>query len=202
MTQTEQTLLLEIVHYPDPFLTRRCRAITAEEFKAGKVTLTAKEAAPGQALEWTLTDLVDRMMATMYASQGIGLAAPQVGIGLRLFVMDISKDHSGAQAIFNPILTDKRGTVVEEEGCLSLPDIRAKVKRFLRVHINGVNVRGEPFDAEAAELPARVCQHEIDHLDGVLFINKLGMTSKLMIRKQLIELEEDFELKNRKNPKL
>jgi peptide deformylase len=189
---------LEIVLYPDPFLTRRCRLITDEEIKSGKVTLSEKEHAPGVSAEWDLHDLAERMKATMYVAKGIGLAAPQVGVGLRLFIADISEDKSGAFAILNPKLSETSGTIVEEEGCLSIPDVRAKVKRFAELKIRGVNLKGEPIEADLTELASRVAQHETDHLDGVLFINKLGMTSKLMIRKQLIQLEEDYKLKQQK----
>lgn len=189
---------LEIVLYPDPFLTRKCRSITDEEIKSGKVVLGEKEHAAGVQAEWSLQNLAERMTVTMYAAKGIGLAAPQIGVGLRLFIADISSDKSGAFAILNPKLSDLRGTIVEEEGCLSIPDVRAKVKRYLELKITGVNLKGEPVSADLSELAARVAQHENDHLDGVLFINKLGMTAKLMIRKPLMDLEEDYKLKHKK----
>jgi len=173
---------LEIVLYPDPFLTQPCRAITPEEIKAGS--------ADG----WNLAELVERMKATMFASEGIGLAAPQVGVGLRLFMADITKDHSGFFVVLNPTLSEIHGSVQEEEGCLSIPRVRAKVKRPAGVKVSGVDLKGQPFSFEATELLARVCQHEYDHLDGVLFINKLGMAARLLVRRQLVELEEDYRI--------
>src|SRR4051812_2805778 len=109
---------LEIVLYPDPFLLKPCRAITPAELGSGK------------AAGWDLVELIERMKATMYSAEGIGLAAPQVGVGLRLFLIDISKDKSGCVALLNPVLSNLEGSTVEEEGCLSIPHVRAKVKRF------------------------------------------------------------------------
>jgi peptide deformylase len=173
---------LEIIVYPDPFLTKPCRAITAEEFKSG--------VADG----WNLEELVARMKATMYASNGIGLAAPQVGVGLRVFVADPSKEHTAFFAILNPKIAETHGSSVEEEGCLSVPEVRAKVKRPAAITITGMDAKGQPLSFGADELLARVCQHEYDHLDGILFINKLGMTGKLLVRRQLVDLEEDYRL--------
>ena len=173
---------LPIVVYPDPFLTRMCRAITPEEFKAGA------------AGDWKLEELVERMKETMYVEEGIGLAAPQVGVGLRIFTLDTSKDRSGFLAVFNPELSGQHGSALEEEGCLSIPGVRAKVKRFTHLKLSGQNVKGEPFAIENDELIARVCQHEFDHLNGVLFINRVGMAGKLRIRRKLMELEEDYAL--------
>jgi peptide deformylase len=180
---------LEIVLYPDPFLLKPCRAITPAELNSGK------------AAGWDLAELVERMKATMYAAEGIGLAAPQVGVGLRLFLVDISKDKCGCMALLNPVLSNLEGSIVEEEGCLSIPRVRAKVKRFQSLHVTAVNLKGEPIEFDATELLARVCQHENDHLNGILFINKLGMASRVMLRRALNELEEDYELAQAKKKK-
>ena len=173
---------LEIVLYPDPFLGKVARAIKPEELKSGK------------AGGWDLADLIERMKVTMYAAEGIGLAAPQVGVGLRIFTVDISKDKSGFMALINPVLSNLDGSLIEEEGCLSIPGIRAKVKRFSGLHVSALDLKGEKIEFDATELLARVCQHEHDHLNGILFINKLGMASRAMLRRALGELEEDYEL--------
>lgn len=173
---------LEIVLYPDPFLGKVARPVKPEELQAGK------------AGGWDLTDLIERMKVTMYAAEGIGLAAPQVGVGLRIFLVDISKDKSGFMALINPVLSNLDGALVEEEGCLSIPGIRAKVKRFAALHLSAVDVKGAKIEFDASDLLARVCQHENDHLNGILFINKLGMASRAMLRRALGELEEDYEL--------
>ena len=177
---------LEIVLYPDPLLTKPCRRITEAELKAGK------------AGQWDLPELAERMRATMYAAEGIGLAAPQVGVGLRLFLIDVSKERNTCQVLLNPVLAGMQGSQVEEEGCLSIPGVRAKVKRALSLKLKAVDLKGEPIEFDASELLARVCQHEHDHLDGVLFINKIGMASKFMLRRELSELEEDYALKQAK----
>lgn len=171
---------MEIVLYPAPSLNKKCRAVTPEEIKSGV------------AGEWNLADLFARMSATMYAAEGIGLAAPQVGVGLRLFVYDISEDRNEPSIVINPVLSEKRGTVVEEEGCLSIPRVRAKVKRSAELQLDGLNLKGEPVSIHADDLLSRVFQHETDHLDGILFIKHLGMASRLMVRRPLNELEEDY----------
>jgi peptide deformylase len=192
MTQKEAEPL-DIVLYPNPFLTKKCRSVTDEEIKSGAISLTDKEHVAGVKGDWKLQELAERMMATMYKANGIGLAAPQIGVGIRLWVADISKDKSGQIAMLNPVLSKPQGSVFEEEGCLSIPDVRAKVKRDVELHVKGLNLKGEPVEADVADLMARVCQHETDHLDGKLFITRIGMTAKLMIRKQLMQLEEDYK---------
>jgi peptide deformylase len=184
MTQPPE--LLDIIVYPDPFLAKAARAITPEELAAGK------------AGEWNLAELAERMQATMYAHEGVGLAATQVRVGLRLFVADITDDRNQPFAVLNSVLTDTRGSMVNEEGCLSVPGVRAKVKRYKSLRLTGVDLKGEPLTLEASDLLARVCQHETDHLNGVLFINRVGMTGKLAIRRKLIELEEDYALAQKK----
>ena len=177
---------LEIVLYPDPFLTKPCRKVTDAELKAGK------------AGDWVLSELVERMRVTMYAADGIGLAAPQVGVNLRLFLYDISKEKNDCKVVINPVLSDMQGTLVEEEGCLSIPEVRAKVKRAQSLKVTAKGLDGQPFEFTASDLLARVCQHENDHLDGVLFINKIGMAAKFMLRRPLEELEDDYALKQAK----
>lgn len=182
----DKTQPLEIVLYPDPFLKKPCRKITPDEIKKG--------VAGG----WNLAELVEQMKVTMYAAAGIGLAAPQVGVGLRLFIWDISGDKSGVFALLNPVINDPEGSITEEEGCLSIPHVRAKVKRHEMIRVNGVDLKGKVIEFEADDLLARVCQHEIDHLDGKLFIDKLGAASRFLIRRQLAELEDDYEMSKKK----
>lgn len=176
--------LMELVLYPDPFLNQPAREVSAAEFRAGS------------AGGWNLNELVERMKATMYSSEGVGLAAPQVRVGLRLFIADATQedDGSGFFAIFNPVLDEMKGSLTEEEGCLSIPDVRAKVKRFKLLRCSGFNVKGEPVEFEAGDLLARICQHENDHLDGILFISKISMTARFSNRKKLEELEADYRI--------
>jgi peptide deformylase len=190
--------LLDIVLYPDPFLTKPCKAVMPAEIQAGKALAPT---ARGTTEEVELAALVERMIATMRDAEGIGLAAPQVGIGLKLFVADISDDHTQPFVVINPVFSDMKGTLLEEEGCLSIPGVRAKVKRHAALHVSGLDLKGQPMELDATELLSRVCQHETDHLNGVLFINKIGMTAKLLVRRQLIELEEDYAIARKRAKK-
>jgi peptide deformylase len=187
--------LLEIVLYPDPFLTKPAKAIMPEELKSGKAMAPTVR---GATEEVNLAELTARMIATMYDAEGIGLAAPQVGIGLRLFVADVSSERNQAFVVINPVFSEMHGSLTEEEGCLSIPGVRAKVKRHATLHVSGLNLNGDPVELEATDLLSRVCQHETDHLNGVLFINKIGMAAKLLCRRQLMELEEDYALAKRR----
>ena len=179
MSQAEP---LPILVYPDPFLAKRARPVTAEELKTG--------IAGG----WDLKELAQRMQASMAAEQGLGLAATQVAVGLRLFLAKVNKDDLDALVVINPVFSELRGSAVEEEGCLSVPGLRAKVKRYTSLHVDGVDLQGRPSSFDAQDLFARVCQHETDHLDGILFINRLGMAARLLVRRQLAELEEEYQL--------
>ncbi len=180
---------LPIVLYPDPFLNQKARNLTDAEW------------ASGQAGGWNLAELVERMKATMYDAEGIGLAAPQVGVGLRLFLMDISENRDAAIAVFNPELLDMEGAEDAEEGCLSIPEVRASVKRAQSLKLKARDLRGEPFELSAQDLLARVIQHENDHLDGILFITKIGMAAKFMQRRKLAALEDDYALLKRRKSK-
>ena len=117
-----------------------------------------------------LRRLADDMIRTMHEAPGVGLAAPQVGRPIRMFVFDVGE---GARALVNPILRDEWGEQLAEEGCLSLPGLYFPVRRAERVWAEGFDLDGHPVTIEAEELLARVLQHETDHLDGVLFIDRL-----------------------------
>ncbi len=138
----------EIVKYPDPVLATRGENVT--------------EFGP------ELAQFVDEMWASMYAAHGIGLAAPQIGVSKRITVIDVSfKERADEKMVLiNPEIIQREGKQFEEEGCLSLPEIREKVQRAARVTVRAQDVNGEFFEAEGEELLARAIQHEIDHLDG------------------------------------
>lgn len=176
MAKTEpKPKIYEIVKYPDPVL--------------------AKKGAPVTVFDDKLKKLVDDMFASMYEAQGIGLAAPQIGLSQRLTVIDTSfkKNPDDRIVLINPEIIDREGEQYEEEGCLSLPDIRDKVKRAAWVKVRAQDVNGEWFEIEGEELLARAFQHEIDHLDGVLFIDRLSRLKKdLTVRriKKLIKNDE------------
>jgi peptide deformylase len=139
-----------------------------------------------EALTPEVTSLIDDMIETMYAAPGIGLAAPQVGIPLRIFVIDLSvgRDPSGLMTFVNPVFLDREGMQLEEEGCLSLPGFNATVPRPQRAVVSGLGRDGATHQAEGTGLLARAFQHEMDHLDGRLFVDRLrGIKRDLILRK-------------------
>ena len=130
--------------------------------------------------------LIDDMIQTMYAAPGIGLAAPQVGVGVRIFVCDISAGRNAADLLVfvNPGFVEREGMQLEEEGCLSAPGFNATVARPSRVILKGLDREGQPQTIEATGLLARCFQHEMDHLDGLLFIDRLrGLQKDFIVRK-------------------
>jgi peptide deformylase len=130
--------------------------------------------------------LIDDMIETMYAAPGVGLAAPQVGAALRVFVVDISvgRDPKGLIVMVNPEFVERDGVQLEEEGCLSVPGFNATVVRPSRVVATGLDRSGNEHQVEASGLLARAFQHEMDHLDGTLFVDRLrGIKRDLIVRK-------------------
>ena len=140
-------------------------------------------AAPVAAVTPEIKTLIADMAETMWHQVGIGLAAPQIGVSLRIFVMDDGK--RGARAIVNPVVTERGGVVKEEEGCLSLPGIFAEIERSKSLHIEGLDGEGQPISFEAQGLQAKIIQHELDHLDGVLFIDRLPPVTRDRIKKKI-----------------
>ena len=138
------------------------------------------------AIDDQLQKLVDDMIETMYAAPGIGLAAPQVGVPLRMFVLDLSFGRNADDLIvmINPELVEQEGMQLEEEGCLSVPGFNATVVRPTRVVVRGLDRTGTPRSVEGTNLQARAFQHEMDHLDGKLFVDRLrGIKRDLIVRK-------------------
>ena len=159
-------MIYDIVKYPDKVLETK--------------------AAPVRNFDSELRKLVDDMFASMYAAKGIGLAAPQIGISQRLTVIDLSFQEKPEDklVLINPQIIVREGKQYEEEGCLSLPDIREKVRRDARVVVRAQDVNGNWFEKDGTELLSRAMQHEIDHLDGVLFITRLSRLKRdLTLRK-------------------
>ena len=140
-------------------------------------------AEPVAAVTPEIKQIVADMVESMWHQVGIGLAAPQVGISLRILVMDDGK--GGAQALINPAITDRGGSVREEEGCLSLPGIFAEVERSKWIRVSALDDEGRPIAFDAQGLRAKVIQHEIDHLDGVLFIDRLPPLTRDRIKKRI-----------------
>jgi peptide deformylase len=130
--------------------------------------------------------LIDDMLETMYAAPGIGLAAPQVGVGLRIFVVDLSLGHKAddLKVFINPSFVERDGMQLEEEGCLSVPGFNATVARPLRAVVKGLDRDGREQIVEGTELLARAFQHEMDHLEGTLFIDRVrGIKRDLIVKK-------------------
>ena len=145
-----------------------------------------RKAAPVRAIDNVLQHLIDEMIQTMYTAPGIGLAAPQVGVSLQLFVVDVTsgREASGLMTFINPEMLKTEGRVQEDEGCLSLPGVYGPTPRAAHVLLRGMNRTGEVVEVEAEGLLARALQHELDHLQGMLFFNRMGPAGRdLVIRK-------------------
>jgi len=145
-----------------------------------------RPASPITDLTPEIRQLVDDMIQTMYAAPGIGLAAPQIGRDLRIFVADISAGRNPADLLVfvNPEFVERDGMQLEEEGCLSLPGFNATVARPLRVVLKGLDREGHPQTVEATGLLARCFQHEMDHLEGTVFVERLhGLQKDMILRK-------------------
>ena len=159
-------MILKIVKYPDPILSRPGEPIT--EFND------------------ELRKLIADMFETMYAEQGIGLAAPQVGASIRLMVIDLSvgKVPEDKLVLINPEIIFTDGKLYEEEGCLSFPEIREKVARHAKVRIRAQDEKGKWFEMDGVDVLSRCFQHEIDHVDGMLFIFRMSALKRdLNLRK-------------------
>lgn len=133
-----------------------------------------------------LQQLIDDMIETMYAAPGIGLAAPQVGISLRLFVVDVTsgKEVAGLQTYINPEIIASEGRVREDEGCLSVVGVYGQTPRAERVVLRGLNRAGESVETEAEGLLARAFQHELDHLNGMLFFDRMGVVGRDLMKRK------------------
>lgn len=159
-------MIRPIVKYGDPVLARRAADVS-------QITNETRQ-------------LIDDMIETMYAAPGIGLAAPQIGVPLRVCVIDITGGRRGGNVItlINPEFVERTGMQLEEEGCLSVPGHNATVARPERAVVRGLNRDGEPVTVEGTGLLARALQHELDHLDGTLFVDRLhGLRRDLILRK-------------------
>jgi len=142
-----------------------------------------------------LRAIVREMFRLMYAAKGIGLAANQVGLPLRLFIVNASgeKEEPDEEVVFiNPVIRNRKGHALGEEGCLSLPGMYADVARAEEIVVEAFDLEGQPFRAKVDELAARVIQHEADHLDGVLFIDRLDDVSRAQFAEKLKQMQAGF----------
>ncbi len=156
--------MLEILHYPDSRLRQIARSVTL--------------------FDDALRRLVSNMFETMYTAPGVGLAAPQVNVSKRVVVIDISRDGNQPLVFINPELLELRGTEVMEEGCLSVPDTYEPVERADWVRVRAHDADGQAFELECTGLLAVCVQHEIDHLDGKLFVDRLSLLKRSRIKRK------------------
>ena len=156
---------LSIVHYPHPALRTKSNPVTA--------------------IDNRLRQTVREMFELMYAANGIGLAANQVGLPWRLFVINPTGDaeQTGEEHVFlNPEIIKRRGSMEGEEGCLSLPELYGPVRRAAEITIEAFDLRGQPFRMDLEDFPARVVQHEYDHIDGILFVDRMDRPAARGVR--------------------
>ena len=165
---------MKIVSYPHPTLRHKSK--------------------PLRRVDADLRKMVAEMFELMYEANGVGLAANQVDLPFRLFVANLqARQGEGEELVFiNPVISKPKGSDEKEEGCLSLVGLYGQVKRPEKIHLNAYNLEGEEFSGELSGLLARVVQHETDHLDGVLFTDRLSETGKLAAADDLAEFEEEF----------
>jgi len=145
------------------------------------------KATPVESVDDELNTLIDDMFETMYDAPGIGLAATQVDVHKRLLIADVSTDNSAPQALINPVIIEKDGVVVTEEGCLSVPGYYEEVERAEHIRVQFLDRKGKEAEMEAEGLLAVCIQHEIDHLDGKLFVDYLSEVKRQRIRKRLVK---------------
>lgn len=144
-----------------------------------------KVAKPVTSVDQSVKDIVANMFETMYAEEGIGLAATQVDIHQRIVVIDVSEEHNERLVLINPEITERQGSTGIEEGCLSVPDYRALVERAEYVTVKALDVEGQPFELKADGLLAICIQHELDHLEGKLFVDYLSALKRERLLKRL-----------------
>ena len=164
---------MKIVTYPDPVLMRK--------------------AAPIEEIDNNICEIAQKMLDTMYDACGIGLAAPQIGLSKRLVVLDATGQKTGERVFINPQIIEERGETVEEEGCLSFPDVMGNVKRSQYVTVTAYNLEGKKLEIKAEGLLSRVWQHEIDHINGRLFIEMMTPASRIANQQKIKEFELTYQ---------
>ena len=163
---------LRVIRYPDPRLRKKSAAVRDDEFGPD------------------LAAFARRLLELMREEQGVGLAAPQVGVNRRVFVMNATGEPGDDRVYVNPILSRPDGESCDEEGCLSLPEIKVQIWRSLALRLEARDATGGRVDETAEGFVPRIWQHETDHLDGVLITDKMSATEKIAHRKKLKELEK------------
>ena len=164
---------MNIVIYPDPVLRQKAK--------------------PLKEITMEVCRKVEEMMELMYQAHGVGLAAPQVGWPVRLFIIDVDGASHGEKVFINPTIIEEIGELNKEEGCLSFPGIMSKIIRAQRIKAHAYNLKGQKLEIEVDGLAARAWQHELDHLNGELFIDKMSPSNRLAISHQLKEFERTYK---------
>ena len=175
------TTPLTIVEYPHPALRMKCNPVTT--------------------IDKDVVMVAGQMLELMYKHEGLGLAAPQVALNYRLLVINFSgkpEDKEQEFVAINPVIVEQKGTIKDREGCLSFPGLYQDIRRAKTVKVQGYTLEGKGFEMSCTELAARIWQHEIDHLNGVMFIDKMGPIARMSSKKDLDGYIAAFEKKKRK----
>ena len=165
-------MILEIKKYPEPIQTKKAKRV--------------------KNIDQEIQKLIDNMIETMYAAPGAGLAAPQVGHSIRLAVFDSSvKEEEGRLTVLiNPEVIEKNGEAIMKEGCLSVPGFEAEIKRPEQIKVTGLDRNGQPITIEATGFLARVIQHEIDHLDGALLLDRISILKRNIFKRRFLKKQK------------
>ncbi|HOA82556.1 MAG TPA: peptide deformylase [Thermodesulfovibrio thiophilus] len=164
--------VLEIRKYPEEILKKKAEAITD--------------------INEDLHRLIDDMVETMYKANGVGLAAPQVGVSKRLIVVDTSPREANQSLIvlINPEISDSEGEILSEEGCLSLPGFITRLKRKEKILVKGLDRKGKEIEVQATGLLARALQHELDHLEGILLVDRISPLKRELFRRKYLKAKK------------
>jgi peptide deformylase len=171
---------VQIVKYPHPTLRRKSKPLCRVDSEVKKA--------------------IREMFDLMYADKGIGLASNQVDLPYRLFIMNVQGDPAASEEEFvfiNPVITSRKGGAEDREGCLSFPEIFAPVRRPAKISVNAYALDGRELSYEMDGLYARAFQHELDHLEGVLFVDRLSQTNLMAVKEELDDLEQEFKMQRR-----
>lgn len=166
---------MELIYYPSPILYQKCNHV--------------------ENIDSNIKDVISEMFKIMYEQHGIGLAAPQVGLLLRFFITNVSgnpEDKSSERVYINPEIISTSGREVSSEGCLSFPNIFPEIVRFSKIVFKSKTLDGDEIKGELEGLAARVFQHELDHLNGILIVKRMSRADKIKFKRELASLEEKY----------
>ena len=156
----------------------------------------AGQAAPVEKIDDNIRQLIEKMVDVMLKNKGVGLAAPQIGVSLRLFIISLDGTRESVKVFINPKVTPMGNLDAVEEGCLSVPNVYTKIRRYKKCKVTATGLDGNKFTEEAEGLFARALQHENDHINGVTIVSRMGQAAKIAHRRQLKKLKEQHEQKS------